>query len=179
MNKLTPIEIKLKDNSYPFSYIDHDRKIVRAIVVDEDGFFYFVTPTRNDIFGNLTFIETSGGGVEDNEDLTTALKRELKEELGVEVQLIAYLGLVSDYYNLIHRHNLNYYYLVRITSFGKKHLTIDELNDFHLITYKATYYEALEKYESVKNTKLGALIYAREVPIFKLAYQYLSENINL
>lgn len=32
-----------------------------------------------------------------------AIKRELKEELGVEVNLLTKLGLVRDYYHLINR----------------------------------------------------------------------------
>ena len=34
----------------------------------------------------------------------------LKEELGVEIEIISKIGVVSDYYNLIHRHNINNYF---------------------------------------------------------------------
>ena len=61
--------------------------------------------------GKVTLIETSGGGVEKGEDLLVAIERELKEELGAKVEILCKIGVVSDYYNLIHRHNINNYYL--------------------------------------------------------------------
>lgn len=94
---------ELKDNEWQFTYTDHDRDIVRAIVFDEQGYFYFVRAVRDDDFGKATLIETSGGGVEVGEDHVTAIKRELSEELGVTTDVVCKLGVVSDYYNLIHR----------------------------------------------------------------------------
>lgn len=114
------LNLKLQDTQWPKTYIDHDRQIVRAIVVDDEQNFYFVKVQRDDDFGKGTFIETSGGGVEAGEDLTRALKRELKEELCTNVDILCKIGVVSDYYNLIHRHNINNYFLCKINSFGKK-----------------------------------------------------------
>lgn len=96
-------------------HFDHDRDIARAIVIDDDGYFHFVRVERDDDFGKATIIETAGGGVEPEENLDTAIKRELKEELGVEVDVLCKIGVVSDFYNLIHRHNINNYFLCKIT----------------------------------------------------------------
>ena len=101
---------------------------MRAVVYDDAGFFYFVRANRDDEFGRATLIETSGGGVEKGEDLLAAIKRELREELGADVEVICKLGVVSDYYNLIHRHNLNHYFLCKAMSFGERHLTKDEID---------------------------------------------------
>ena len=101
----------MQDDQWQMEYIDHNRNIARAIVYDEDGNFYFVRAERNDDFGQATIIETAGGGVEEGERLQDAIKRELKEELGVKVDVICKIGVVSDYYNLIHRHNINNYFL--------------------------------------------------------------------
>lgn len=95
------LSIQLSDTEWPLTYTDHDRQIVRAIVVDDQQDFYFVRAKRNDDFGKATLIETSGG-VETGEDLETALKRELKEKLGAEVEIITKIGVVSDYYNVIY-----------------------------------------------------------------------------
>ena len=168
--------IEFKDDQWPFDYIDHDRKIVRAIVIDNDGYFYFVRVNRDDDFGKATLIETSGGGVEDNEQLEDALKRELQEELGANVEIIEKIGIVSDYYNLIHRHNLNNYYLCKIKSFTNRHLTNQEINDFHLTTLKLTYKQALEEYDKCSNSKLGKLIYNREIPILVKAHELIKKN---
>jgi 8-oxo-dGTP pyrophosphatase MutT (NUDIX family) len=166
--------LDLEDNEWPFTTIDHDRLIARAIVVDDEDNFYFVRANRDDHFGKATLIETAGGGVEPGEDLNTAIRRELKEELGVEVEVMAKIGVVSDRYNLIRRHNVNNYFLCKALSFGDKHLTKDEIEDYHLSTLKLKYEEALAEYEECRCTKLGRLIANREVPVLKRAKQLLS-----
>lgn len=146
MNK-QELKLHLQDTQWPLTYIDHDRNIVRAIVIDEKQNFYFVRAKRNDDFGEATLIETSGGGVD-------------------------------DYYNLIHRHNINNYYLCKAISFGEKHLTPDEINEFHLSTLKLSYDEALREYNRCANTRIGKLIAARELPILKQAKNLLDRKKN-
>ena len=36
------LKLELKDTEWPLEYIDHDRNIARAIVVDNYGYYYFV-----------------------------------------------------------------------------------------------------------------------------------------
>ena len=167
--------INLQDDQWEFDYIDHDRNVVRAIVFDEEDKFYFVRAVRDDDFGKATLIETSGGGVEENEELLDAIKRELKEELGVEVDVVCKIGVVSDYYNLIHRHNINNYFLCKVKSFGDKNLTKEEMDDFHLSTLRLTYEEACKEYEYRSNSKLGKLISNRELPILHRAKEILDK----
>ena len=169
------LNLQLKDTEWPLEYIDHDRKIVRAIVFDDQENYYFVRAKRDDDFGKATLIETSGGGVEAGEDLETALKRELKEELGAEVEIMHKIGIVSDYYNLIHRHNINNYYLCKVTSFGEKHLTKDEIEDFYLSTLRLSYRDAEKEYQKCAETKIGKLIAARELPVLRRAKVLLGE----
>ena len=161
--------LHLEDEEWPFTFIDHDREIVRAIVFDEERFFYFVRAERDDDFGKATLIETSGGGVEQGEDLLAAIKRELKEELGANVEILCKIGVISDYYNLIHRHNINNYYLCKVISFGEKNLMQDEIEEFHLSTLKLTYEEAIQEYERCACTKIGRLVANRELPILQQA----------
>lgn len=174
--KMNPNElhISLVDNEWPFEYTDHDREIVRAIVYDDDGYFYFVHAERDDDFGKCSIIETSGGGVEKGEELIPAIRRELREELGVEVEVVCKIGVVEDYYNLIHRHNINNYFLCRVISFGEKNMTDDEINTWHLSTVRLTYDEALSEYENSKDSRLGRLIANRELPILTRAKEIMT-----
>ena len=167
------LKINLQDTEWKYDYIDHDRNIARAIVYDENGYFYFVRANRDDDFGKATLIETAGGGVEDGEDLIAAIKRELKEELGADVEVVCKIGVVSDYYNLIHRHNINNYFLCRVNSFGDKNLTEDEINSFHLSTLKLSYEEAVKEYKDRANTKIGKLVANRELPVLYRAKEIL------
>ena len=173
MKRLSEIRVELQDTEWPLTYTDHDREIVRAIVVDDAGSYYFVRAVRDDEFGAATLIETSGGGVEPGEALDEAIRRELREELGAEVEILTGIGVVSDYYNLIHRHNLNHYFLCRVRSFGNRHLTQDEADRFHLSTLKLSYDEAVAEYEERACTRLGRLIANRELPILKRAKELL------
>ena len=171
---MNELYLELRDTEWPFTYTDHDRQIARAIVFDDHGYLYFTRATRDDHFGKATLIETSGGGVEQGEDLLSAIHRELREELGAEVEVVAKIGVVSDYYNLIHRHNLNHYYLCRATSFGEKHLMPDEIERFHLSTLRLTFDEAEAEYERRACTPIGRLIADRELPVLKRAREILN-----
>ncbi len=168
--------LELQDLEWPLAYIDHHRQIVRAIVVDGEEQFSFVRVYRDDDFGKATLIETSGGGVEEGEAHEDALKRELREELGAEVEILCKLGVVSDYYNLIHRHNINHYYLCRLLSVGEAHRTEEEVRDFHLSTLKLGYQDALWEYERCACTKIGRLLAQRELPILRRAKDILDKT---
>lgn len=171
------LRLELQDAEWPLEFINHDRKIARAIVYDKMGNFYFVRAVRDDDFGTATLIETAGGGVEQGEDLIAAIKRELKEELGVQVDVLCKIGVISDYYNLIHRHNINHYFLCQINTFGEKNLTVDEIENFHLSTLKLTYEEAVREYENRAATKLGRLVANRELPILKRAKEIINKGL--
>ena len=173
MKHLDEIKIELTDKEWPFTYTDHDRNIVRGIVFDDEGRFYFVRADRDDDFGRAVVIETAGGGVESGEDLDLAIRRELREELGADVEVVCKIGVVSDYYNLIHRHNVNNYFLCRAISFGERSLTEDEIERYHLSTLTMTYDEAIEEYERCKNSRLGRILANREMPILQRAKEII------
>lgn len=168
------INLTLQDTQWPLEYTDHNREIVRAIVFDDAGYFYFVRIDRNDDFGKAILVETSGGGVESGEDLHSAIARELREELGAAVDILCKLGTVNDFYNLIHRHNINHYYLCKVRSFTEKNLTQDEIEKFHLSTLQLTYDEAIQEYERCSTTPLGKLIANRELPILRHAKKIMT-----
>ena len=167
------IDTHLRDEEWEYNGVTHDRQIARAIVFDDEGYFYFVRVDRDDDFGRAVYIETAGGGVEPNENPDVAIIRELHEELGATVEMICKIGVVSDYYNLIKRHNINNYYLCRAISFGQKHMTEDEIHQFHLSTLKISYEEAVAEYEKRRETPLGRIICNRELPILLRAKEIL------
>ena len=82
---------------------------------------------------------------------------------------------MSDYYNLIHRRNLNHYFLCRVRSFGEKRLTQDEIDCFHLSTLRLTWTEAVREYEARACTPLGRLLANRELPVLKRAKELLED----
>lgn len=177
IKEFIPLKLNLIDDSWKeknLNYSFNKRVVVRAIVCLRNNKFAFINADRNDIFGKLNFIETSGGGVENNESLDIALKRELHEELGLEVEIITYLGCVTDYYNLINRENVNHYYLViKKKEIGNK-MTALEKNVFHIKRIDITLDEAIDFYTLNKDTRLGHLIYQRELPFINLVKEILA-----
>lgn len=67
--------------------------------------------------------------------------------------------------------------MCKIDSFGEKHLTQAEIDDFHLSTLKLTYEEAVAEYGKQTDTKLGQLITNRELPILKHAKELINNSI--
>jgi hypothetical protein len=97
-------------------------------------------------------------------------------ERGAEVDTVAEIGVVSDYYNLIRGHNINRYYLARVRSFGERHLTADEIDRFHLSVLKLRFEDALREYERNKAYPLGRLITQRELPVLYRAKALLDKK---
>ena len=100
-------------------------------------------------------------------------KVELKEELGVKVEILCTIGLVSDYYNQIHRHNVNHYYLCQIKSFGETEMTPEEQEEFQLSTLKMTAEEAVSEYQKCASKPWGVLLANRELPVLEWAKEWL------
>lgn len=158
------IELYLKDEEYPFDYIDHNRYISRAVIINNDKKVAILHVVRNDIFGNYDYYELPGGGVNNNETPEEAVVREAHEETGVSAFIVDKIGVVDDYYNLIHRHNINYYFLLGINRYG--HRTLEEYEKSMIIeTLWISIDEAIEKFTEMPSSGVSLLVKNRELPI--------------
>ena len=64
--KINMIELKLQDLEFENEGITHTRHVASAVVLD-DNKVLILKVKRNDEFGNSTYLETSGGGVDEGE----------------------------------------------------------------------------------------------------------------
>ena len=164
----------LKDDQYEFKGITHNRKIARGILINDKKEICLLHVVTIDDFGNRNYYETPGGGVNEDEDINKAIVREIKEETGFNSEIICEIGYVEDDYNLIYRHNINCYFLLKATSFEKEML---EEYEKKVIQEKVwvSIDKAIELYNKMGKEKIEILVKRRELPILLIAKKLLEE----
>ncbi len=160
--------LDLKDDQYPFTGVNHVRKVVRCILLDEFNNVCLEHVYDDDGFGPRDYYETPGGGVKEGESLQEALKREIEEEVGYHIEIISELGKVKDYYNLIERRNINYFFLARRKEKTHQALEEDEIKRIESIIW-VDIDKAISLYSNMQNVLVGRLVKQRELPILKRA----------
>lgn len=113
---------ELYDNFYPNEGYTTIRKTVRGLIFKE-GKVALIHIKCQDGFGDRDHYEIPGGGIESGEDPIQALKRELKEETGIEVEVEDKIARVIDRWNYLKRINVHDFYLCKFISQGESHLT--------------------------------------------------------
>lgn len=166
------LHLHLTDNEYPFTGFTHTRLVARAILLNGQNKIALHTLHRDDIFGNQTYLETPGGGVDEGETFEEAVKRECLEETGADIQILCPLGEVEDAYNLIGRKNINHFYLCRILSQKEKHFVSEgdgliQHTDFYSID------EAISAYRKQEDHGVAGLVKQRELPFLLETKNYL------
>ena len=115
------LKIELFDDIYPKKEITHTRYIARGFLVDENNNLSILSISRDDVFGKASYIESSGGGIEEGENKENAILREIQEETGFKSHIIKEVATIIDYYNLINRRNYQYYFLLKKEDFVGQH----------------------------------------------------------
>ena len=164
-----------QDNYYPFTFISHTRVVTRGILLNKHNQVALIHVVCDDDFGHRDCYETPGGGKKKEETLHQSVLREIKEETGYDAQIICYLGFVEDYYNLINRRNHNHYYLLRCLEYEHQYLEDYEKDVFKDIKFYDID-EAISLMEKVDDDGVGRLIKQRELPILRLAKEYINEH---
>ena len=154
----------LKDDRYPYDGIEEVRQVARAILINDRGEVCLHHILGDDIFGHRDYYETPGGGAEPGETPDETVLREIREETGIEGEILCEIGEVDDDYNLIRRHNLNRYFLVRAVSYGKpkpEDYELDVLADTRFYPLE----EAIGLYRNMCKGDLEILVSRRELPV--------------
>ena len=163
---------KLIDDQYEYTSITHDRVIARAILINTDNEVCLLHIKGVDDFGNRDYYETPGGGVNENENIEHAVIREVLEETGYKAEILCNLGYVDDYYNLINRHNINHYFLLKVLKYENEQL---EEYEKGIIKEKiwVSFDKAIKLYENMNKEKLEILVSRRELPVLLKAYKII------
>ncbi len=84
------------------------RKSARAILLNAEG------NMATQYLNTYTFHKLPGGGVESGESTEEALKREVREEVGCECEIVRPVGLVIEYRNKYQLMHLSYCYIADV-----------------------------------------------------------------
>ena len=100
------------------------RKAARAIVFDKNGLVALLYAAKN------FYYKLPGGGLEDDEDSIKALKRECKEEIGCDIEVIKELGLTTEYRKKLNLKQISYCYIAKVVGEkGVPNLEQDEIDE--------------------------------------------------
>lgn len=79
-----------------------ERRAARAIVFDSEKKIALLHVTKK------SYHKLPGGGIENGEEIKSALQRETLEEIGCVVENIRELGIVEEYRNKLELHQISY-----------------------------------------------------------------------
>ncbi len=84
------------------------RKSARAILINEDGL------VATQYVSTYTFHKLPGGGVDAGESIPEALRREVREEVGCDCEVLDPVGVVIEYRNKYHLLHISYCYVAKV-----------------------------------------------------------------
>ena len=100
------------------------REAARAIVFDKDRNVALLNVTKKN------YHKLPGGGIEEGEDIETALRREVLEEIGCSIENIRELGIIEKYRNNLKIHQISYCYIADVVGDkGLPNFVGDEIDD--------------------------------------------------
>ncbi len=147
------------------------RNSSRAVLFDENMFVPLLFVAK------FHFYKLPGGGIEPNEDSIAAVRREVVEEIGSEIEIISEIGKIIVYDSLKSIKKISYCYLGKIISKGEPHFTEKELaNGFSVVWLPLK--DAISKLsdEKVRNDK-NESIQRRDLTFLKKVKQMIEEKI--
>lgn len=160
--------LNLVDDQYPYGENKpHVRNVSRGIILTEGKNVLIHHLKRDDIFGNFSYYETPGGGVDEGESAEEAIIREAKEETGFDIEILANLGSVEDEYRLINRKNINHFFLCRTLGRKDDKHFMSEGDSFIVETLSISIDEAISLYEGMEEAGVPLLVKRRELPFLR------------
>lgn len=141
------------------------REASRAILFDGNGLIPLLFVSQ------YKYHKLPGGGIEVDEDRAKALAREVKEEVGSEIEVTGEVGKIIEYRSRWNLKQISYCYLGRILSKGKPSFTEKE-SSFKIVWLSLD--DAISKVENDKPGNYeGSFIQKRDSVFLKKAKKML------
>lgn len=97
------------------------RKAARAVLFNEDNCIAIMKVS------NFNYHKLPGGGIEEKEDMEVALRREIKEETGAEIEITGELGKIIEEKSKYSQIQESYCFIAKLKRQYKPKLTDEEL----------------------------------------------------
>ncbi|WP_315120618.1 NUDIX domain-containing protein [uncultured Clostridium sp.] len=100
------------------------RKAARTILFDESGKIAILYVSKDD------YHKLPGGGIEEEENIIEALKREVEEEVGTDIEVLGEVGIIIEYRDEFKQLQISYCYYSKVKGeIGKPNYTEEEVNN--------------------------------------------------
>jgi 8-oxo-dGTP diphosphatase len=156
----------IRDQQYSIGINWKKRDAARAILFNENNLVPLLYVAKQE------YHKLPGGGVYKNEKKTHALAREVKEEVGSDIEIVSELGKIIEYRTQWKLKQTSYCYLGNIISKGIPKFTKEEMrNGFELIWVSLE--EAIEKVTNDTTSDYeGAFIQERDLTFLRKACEF-------
>jgi len=155
---------EIKDKEFPSdeSTLRH-REASRAVLFDENGQIPLMFVSRHNYY------KLPGGGIDEGESREQALIREIKEEVGSEIEITGEIGQIIEHRSEYNLKQISYCYIGKIISKGTPSFTGKELS----MGLEVVWLSLDEAIVRVKNQKFedyeGSFIQKRDSVLLKQA----------
>ncbi|MFA5163490.1 MAG: NUDIX domain-containing protein [Patescibacteria group bacterium] len=160
--------LEIKDGKYPDNPSEINiREAARAILFNDSRFIPLLFVSKHG------FHKLPGGGLEEGEEITDALAREIEEETGCQAEITGELGKIIEFRSRWKLKQTSYCYLGKITSQGKPNFTEKEtLEGFKLVWLELD--QAISQMEKERPDNYeGNFIQKRDLAFLKKARETL------
>ncbi len=173
--------LTLQDKNFDSHASDVDRSnftkrlAARAVVLDNDNKVGLMYVSKEGYY------KLPGGGIDEGEDISAALTRELLEELGCQAKIIQPLGEVLEYRDYWQLIQTSYSYLARLSGDkGSPNLTELERSQGFEVTWQNNITAALTALQEQQPTGSEKLAYqfmqARDIAILEMAQKAIGAS---